>query len=207
MPDKANAPERVNVVGTPTVEHALTGGATVVFVQTGVVSATPVPGTSEFVESPYPVNVSFAPMAATVKVPDWLADRVSGLPMGKVKLFSANWTVRAVAPADTLVTAVLVSSAKACAGEPGELLFRVTSVTEYPPTAAAKLMMLLPRTVVKPAAPQAVTPAAVELLHVSVVTPLLRLKNASACAFGLKPITNPMTANVASRVFFMLNPP
>ena len=49
---------RVNVVGTPTVEHADTGGATVVFRQGGVASPTPVPGTSEFVESPNPLYSS-----------------------------------------------------------------------------------------------------------------------------------------------------
>ena len=66
-------------------------------------------------------------------------------------------------------------------------------------------MALLPRLVLKPAAVHAVTPAAVLLLHETVVTPLCRLRNASACAAGLTPTTNTMAAKMTSSVLFIVN--
>jgi len=123
IPFKAKAPERVRVVGIAVVLQACTGGAVAGFWQKGVTSEVPVPGTRLFVLSPNPVNAEPTPAveAAVVKVPDWLADRVSGLPTGNVKLFSAALTTRVVDPADTLVMAVLVSNVKACVALPGEL--------------------------------------------------------------------------------------
>jgi len=188
IPFMPKAPERPKRTGAPVVEQACTGGAVAGFWQKGVTSATPVPGTRPFPVSPHAVNASPTPVvaAAVVKVPDWLADRVSGLPAGNVKLFSAALTTKVVAPADTLVTAVLVSNVKACDGVPGELPWNSTSVTVYPPTAPPKKsMVLLCRLVEKPAVPQAVTLAAVSFWHVRVVAPLDRLKKASAFAAGL----------------------
>src|SRR5689334_16144259 len=66
-------------------------------------------------------------------------------------------------------------------------------------------MLLAPRAVPKPLELQAVTPAAVELLHDKVVAPLLRLKNASAFTGGLRLSASTMAPKVTSRVFFISN--
>jgi len=185
-PDKAKAPERAKVVGIPAVLHDVTGGALEGFTQRGVASVTPASGAKLFPASPAAVNAPLSPTAASVKVPLWLADRVSGLPSGKAKLFTAKLTVRDDAPPVTLVAPVFVSNAKAAAGLPGELLVKSTDVIAYPPTVPPlNDMALLPRLVVNPLAVHAVTPAEVELLHETVVMPFCKLKNASACAAGL----------------------
>jgi len=84
-PDNANeAPVRVKVVGVDAPEQADSGGAAPKL-QGPATAGVPVPGTRLFVLSPYPVNVCRSPAAATVvPVPDWLDDRVRGVPAGSV---------------------------------------------------------------------------------------------------------------------------
>jgi hypothetical protein len=59
---------------------------------------------------PYAVNACLSPAVATVNVPDWLAEKLSGLPLGKTKSLLTNMTVRELLTALLLVTASLVSS-------------------------------------------------------------------------------------------------
>ena len=138
-----------------------------------------------------------------MNVAAWLADSVSGLPAGSAKLFTAKLTIRAVAPAEILSMAVFVSVANPITRVPGELLVSVRSNTEYPPTAPAKPIQLPPKTVVNPAAKQAVTPAAVELSHESKLAPFCNDKNASAFAVGLTTTSNAADPNTVTSVLFI----
>jgi len=61
-----------------------------------------------------------------------------------------------------------------------------------------KLIVLLPSNVVKPEAPHAATPAAVELSHVSVTPSLCSCKNESALAVGLTATSSAVDPNTVS---------
>src|SRR5437762_1446688 len=98
MPLNAKAPARVKVVGTPAVAQAL--AVPPGLWHAGVFSGTPAPGTKLFRASPQPAKTSPRPAVTFVNVPDWLAERVNGLPAGKAKLFSANSTVKLATPAE-----------------------------------------------------------------------------------------------------------
>src|SRR5207302_10154017 len=109
-PFNAKAPPRGKSTGAPTVAQAFAGGALAGLTQVGVVTkGGPVTTANVFPALPQPVKPCELPAAAFANVAAWLADSVSGLLAGSMKLFTAKLTIRAVVPALMLLTAVFVS--------------------------------------------------------------------------------------------------